>query len=243
MLVCVRLHFISKIQWKLLLVSVGCWVTPDLTVVTGMFSLWIFVFDCVCVWCICLEMEQWHWSFFFFDMSLCCVGLGVIFVVWCPLFLLFVWWSFNVLCDELYVLYLCCCIAGICVIFVCVLFYDKSYILFICDCQYWWYVCMCVGSDICSWEMSISLGCVSDVRRVCVRVFVSIYVNVCVCALYVFQVCVFCVDIQYMFCACMCVYMCECVQELATEQPDMNNYFYFTLFTLIYFILFYIIFL
>jgi len=48
----------------------------------------------------------------------------------------------------------------------------------------------------------------------CVRVFVSIcecvrLCYICVSSLYVVWV--------YMFCACIRVYMCECVQELATE--------------------------
>jgi len=73
-------------------------------------------------------------------------------------------------------------------------------------------MCVCVGSDICSWEMSVSLGCVSVVF---VWECLCQYVNVFVCAIYVFQVCVLCVERYVFACICVCVYVS--VQGLATE--------------------------
>jgi len=77
-----------------------------------------------------------------------------------------------------------------------------------------------------------------------VIVSVCQYVNVCVCALYVFQVW-WCKSMFYVYmCVCMCVCV-ECVQGLTTVTRYIAQfgfiYFYSFYFVLFYFTLFYFI--
>jgi len=63
---------------------------------------------------------------------------------------------------------------------------------------------MCVGSDICSWEMSVSLGCVSDVL-LCESVCVNM--NVYVCGICLSSLCVVCRYICFVR-VYVCHYVC-----------------------------------
>jgi len=208
----------------------------------GMFSYSICVF-CLCVSCVYLSWYEWSsalmvfFFFFFFFMwrrvaSVPSVRAWGLFLLYGPSSLLCVWRSFDAF-QRLYLLYLCCtCCFRDCI---CLCMYmllhcwDMCYICVrccVCYVIYLWrrcasvslYLCMCIGSDICSVRFLLRW----DVCVVFVSECLCQYVNVCLCCIRVSCVNLFlCLMVRRECCKCLNRQLIHSIMRFSWERVNI----------------------